>query len=321
MRNGVLIALAAALVTAGAATGLTAAPAQAGPAQAGPAQAAEKPSVTAREAYLVDITDGAHGAHGAHGTVQFAKRETRRVPIASLTKVMTAYVVRRQARLDDVVTIKQADVRHAVAGGATTAGLRAGERLTVRDLLYGLMLPSGADAAHALAEKYGPGTAKFVAKMNAAARRLGLRDTRYANPDGLPSKAYSTARDQATLAAAVLRDPVIATVAKTPKRVVGKSAHHRAHVWRNTNDLLRDGAVGLKTGFTNQAGYCLSFAAVRDGRTYVGVVLGERSDRARFATARRLLDWAAEGVAEGAGGGAAGGPGGEVMEGAGVILS
>ncbi|TQS30493.1 D-alanyl-D-alanine carboxypeptidase family protein [Microbispora sp. KK1-11] len=277
MRNGVLIALAAALVTAGTA--------------AAPAQAAEAPSVTAREAYLVDTTEG---------TVQFAKRETRRVPVASLTKVMTAYVVRRQARLDDVVTIAKADVRHATAGGATTAGLRAGERLKVRDLLYGLMLPSGADAAHALAERYGPGTAKFVAKMNEAARALGLRDTRYANPDGLPSKGYSTARDQATLAAAALRDPVIASIAKTPKRVVGKSALHRAHVWRNTNDLLDDGAVGLKTGFTNQAGYCLSFAAVRDGRTYVGVVLGERSDKARFATARKLLDWAGQGTGESA---------------------
>ncbi|OPG01784.1 D-alanyl-D-alanine carboxypeptidase family protein [Microbispora sp. GKU 823] len=236
------------------------------------------------------------------GTVQFAKRETRRVPVASLTKVMTAYVVRRQARLDDVVTITTADVRHATAGGATTAGLRAGERLTVRDLLYGLMLPSGADAAHALAERYGPGTAKFVAKMNDAARALGLRDTRYANPDGLPSKGYSTARDQATLALAALRDPVIASVAKTPKRVVGKSAGHRGHVWRSTNDLLDDGAVGLKTGFTNQAGYCLSFAAIRGGRTYVGVVLGERSDKARFATARKLLDWVSEEVvSEGAG--------------------
>ncbi|GGO15532.1 D-alanyl-D-alanine carboxypeptidase family protein [Microbispora bryophytorum] len=278
MRNGVLIALTAALVTAGTA--------------AVPAQAAQAPSVTAREAYLVDTTQG---------TVQFAKRETRRVPIASLTKVMTAYVVRRQASLNDVVTVTAADIRHATAGGATTAGLRAGERLTVRDLLYGLLLPSGADAAHALAERYGPGTAKFVARMNAAARALGLRDTRYANPDGLPSKAYSTARDQATLAVAALRDPVIASVAKTPKRVVGKSAVHRAHVWRNTNDLLDDGAVGLKTGFTSQAGYCLSFAAVQDGHTYVGVVLGERSEKARLASARKLLDWAETGASEEAG--------------------
>ncbi|MEU7941556.1 D-alanyl-D-alanine carboxypeptidase family protein [Microbispora bryophytorum] len=281
MRNGVLIALTAALVTAGTA----AVPAQA-------AQAAQAPPVTAREAYLVDTTDG---------TVQFAKRETRRVPIASLTKVMTAYVVRRQASLNDVVTVTAADIRHATAGGATTAGLRAGERLTVRDLLYGLLLPSGADAAHALAKRYGPGTAKFVARMNAAARALGLRDTRYANPDGLPSKGYSTARDQATLAVAALRDPVIASVARTPKRVVGKSAVHRAHVWRNTNDLLDDGAVGLKTGFTSQAGYCLSFAAVQDGHTYVGVVLGERSEKARLASARKLLDWAGTGASEEAG--------------------
>ncbi|MEV4456249.1 D-alanyl-D-alanine carboxypeptidase family protein [Microbispora sp. NPDC049633] len=300
MRNGVLIALAAALVTAGTAT----ATATAAPARAATAAASGRgPSVTAREAYLVDTTDG---------TVQFAKRETRRVPVASLTKVMTAYVVRRQARLDDVVTITKADVKHALSGGATTAGLRAGERLTVRDLLYGLMLPSGADAAHALAERYGPGTAKFVAKMNDAARRLGLRDTRYANPDGLPSKGYSTARDQAALTMAALRDPVIATVARTPTRVVRKSALHRGHVWRNTNDLLDDGAVGLKTGFTDQAGYCLSFAAVRDGRTYVGVVLGERSDKARFATARKLLDWA--------NGGAGGGAGDEAVAGAGVTL-
>ncbi|MGI5155242.1 D-alanyl-D-alanine carboxypeptidase family protein [Microbispora sp. CA-102843] len=305
MRNGVLIALAAALVTAGAA----AAPAQAAhTTQAAPTKTTQAPPVTAREAYLVDTTEG---------TVQFAKRETRRVPVASLTKVMTAYVVRRQARLDDVVTITKADVRHATAGGATTAGLRAGERITVRDLLYGLMLPSGADAAHALAERYGPGTAKFVVKMNGAARALGLRDTRYANPDGLPSKGYSTARDQATLAMAALRDPVIASIAQTPKRVVGKSALHRAHVWRNTNDLLDDGAVGLKTGFTNQAGYCLSFAAVRGGRTYVGVVLGERSDKARFATARRLLDWVSEGAASE---GATGGVGEGAAEGAGITL-
>ncbi|GAA4197389.1 D-alanyl-D-alanine carboxypeptidase family protein [Microbispora amethystogenes] len=280
MRNGVLIALtAAALVTAGAA----APPADARPVSAtvSTAQAAG-PSVTATEAYLVDVTTG---------TIQFAKRETRRVPVASLTKVMTAYVVRRRARLDDVVTITKADVKHALAGGASAAGLRAGERLTVRDLLYALMLPSGADAAHALAERYGPGTAKFVGQMNDTAKRLGLRDTRYANPDGLPSKGYSTARDQATLAVAALRDPVIASVARSPKRAVTKSRLHRAHVWRNTNELLKDGAVGLKTGYTRQAGYCLSFAVTRDDRTYVGVLLGERSDKARYTTARKLLDW------------------------------
>jgi D-alanyl-D-alanine carboxypeptidase (penicillin-binding protein 5/6) len=241
------------------------------------------PKVSAREAYLMDATTGAE---------IFAKRETRRVPVASLTKIMTAYVVRRTAGLDEIITITKADVRHATTNGASGAGLRAGERLTVRDLLYALLLPSAADAAHALAERYGPGTDGFVARMNRTARALGLADTRYGNPDGLPSRGYSTARDQARLAQVVLRDPVIAAIVKSERRVVAKTRSHRAHVWRNTNDLLADGALGLKTGYTREAGYCLTFAAVRNDHTYIGVVLGEAGDTRRFTTARALLDWA-----------------------------
>jgi D-alanyl-D-alanine carboxypeptidase (penicillin-binding protein 5/6) len=268
MRIGVLCSLSAAFVSFG---------------LVGTAAAEGAPAVSAREAYLVDVTTG---------TIQFAKRDTRRVPVASLTKIMTAYVVRQEAGLDEVVTIKKSDVRHAAAGGATRAGLQAGERFTVRDLLYALLLPSAADASHALAERYGPGTKQFVAKMNKAARALGLDDTWYANPDGLPSKAYSTAVDQTTLARVALRDRVIATIVKTPRHAVAKAAGHRAHVWSNTNKLLSDGALGLKTGYTRAAGYCLTFAAVRNGHTYVGVVLGDTSDARRFVTARRLLDWA-----------------------------
>ncbi|GAA2780997.1 D-alanyl-D-alanine carboxypeptidase family protein [Nonomuraea dietziae] len=147
------------------------------------------PDVGARSAYVVD----------SKGTVHFGKRETRRVPVASLVKVMTAYVVLRDGDLGDVVTVTKADVRHAADNGATSAALRAGEQVTTRDLLYGLMLPSGADAANALARTYGPGKSAFVAKMNAAARSLGLRDTLYTNADGLPSPrngGYSTAADQ-----------------------------------------------------------------------------------------------------------------------------
>ncbi|GAA0389767.1 D-alanyl-D-alanine carboxypeptidase family protein [Microbispora corallina] len=247
----------------------------------------DAPAVTAPEAYLVDA---------ASGEPLMAKRETRRVPVASLTKVMTAYVVRHRARLDDVITITKTDVRHAAANDATTAGLRPGERLTVRDLLYAMMLPSGADAAHALAQRYGPGVGGFVSRMNAAAKSLGMRDSRYANADGLPSSGYSTARDQALLARAALRDPVIAAVAKTRKRVIGKTAVHRSHTWRNTNKLLDEGALGLKTGYTHKAGYCLTFVSpLDDGRKVIGVLLGERSDVARFTTARALLEWASGG--------------------------
>ncbi len=268
MRIGVLSSLSAAFLSFG---------------LVGTAAAEAAPAVSAHEAYLVDTTTG---------TIRFAKRDARRVPIASLTKIMTAYVVRREAGLDEVVTIKQSDVRHAAANGATRAGLRAGERFTVRELLYALLLPSAADASHALAERYGPGTKRFVAKMNKAAKALGLDDTWYGNPDGLPSKAYSTAVDQTTLAQVALRDRVIATIVKTPEHSVTKASGHRAHVWRNTNKLLSDGALGLKTGYTRAAGYCLTFAAVRNGHTFVGVILGDTSDARRFVTARRLLNWA-----------------------------
>jgi D-alanyl-D-alanine carboxypeptidase (penicillin-binding protein 5/6) len=250
---------------------------------AGTTQAASKATqVTAKEAYLIDATAG---------TIQYAKRETRRVPVASLTKIMTAYVVRHTGSLDDVVTVSKADVRHAATTGATHAGLRAGERLTVRDLLYALLLPSGADAASALARRYGPGVKRFVAKMNRASRTLGLAGTVYTNPDGLPQTGgdHSTAKDQVILAEAVMKDPVIAAVVRTGRHAVGKTAAHRTHVWHNTNRLLPDEAQGLKTGYTRPAGYCLMFASVRGGHTMVGVVLGDTGDAARYRTARKLL--------------------------------
>ncbi|MGI5486467.1 D-alanyl-D-alanine carboxypeptidase family protein [Microtetraspora malaysiensis] len=289
MRIGLIMALSAAFLAFGSVGSTAAADTATSPLPTARAVTTrDVPQVTARAAYLVDTTAD---------QVAFAKRDTRRLPVASLTKVMTAYVVRREASLDDVIKITAADVKHAVANGATSGGLRAGERLTVRELLYALMLPSGADASHALAERYGPGTSRFVAKMNAAAAKLGLAGTRYVNPDGLPAKgAYSTARDQVALARVALDDPVIAVVAKARTHKVVASKVHHAHVWRNTNTLLSYGsygAIGLKTGYTNAAGFCLTFAAVRDEHTYVGVILGETSEARRLATARKLLDWAA----------------------------
>jgi serine-type D-Ala-D-Ala carboxypeptidase (penicillin-binding protein 5/6) len=247
------------------------------------------PTAPGRAAYLFDATTG---------TIHLDKQAAKRMPVASLTKVMTAYVVLREASLSDTVTIKAEDVKHASSNGATHAGLRSGERLTVRDLLYGVMLPSGADASHALARVYGPGNARFVAKMNVAARSLGLTNTRYANPDGLPkpSPGYSTAQDQAKLADLVLRDSTLRIIASAKRHAVAKSAVHRAHTWTNSNKLLgkAPGALGLKTGYTSAAGYCLSFAADRDGRRIIGVILGESNAERRFQTAARLLDWAGE---------------------------
>ncbi|MFC5824299.1 D-alanyl-D-alanine carboxypeptidase family protein [Nonomuraea insulae] len=258
-----------------------------------PAQAADAPSVGAKEAYVIDSA----------GTVHLGKRETRRVPVASLVKVMTAYVVLHEANLSDTVTITATDVKYAARGGAATAGLRKGERFTVRDLLYALMLPSGADAANALAWHYGPGKAAFIAKMNRTAHSLGLADTHYTNPDGMPTPAnggYSTALDQAKLAQQALESGTFTSVVGSKAHKVTKTGVHRAHTWRNTNKLLSqaDDVLGVKTGYTNAAGYCLLFAGQRNGRTVVGVLLDDQNTR-RFTTAERLLGYAGEQIAFG----------------------
>ncbi|WP_246148099.1 D-alanyl-D-alanine carboxypeptidase family protein [Nonomuraea turkmeniaca] len=258
-----------------------------------PAAAAEAPTVKATSAYVVDSA----------GTIHLGKRETRRVPVASLVKVMTAYVVLREAHLSDTITITATDVKYAARGGAATAGLKKGERLTVRDLLYGLMLPSGADAANALARHYGPGKTAFVAKMNSTARALGLTDTRYTNADGMPTPAnggYSTAVDQARLAQQALASSTFRTVVGKETYKVAKTSLHRAHTWRNSNKLLAraDGVLGVKTGYTNAAGYCLLFAGERGGRQVVGVLLNDANER-RFSTAERLLDHAEEQITGG----------------------
>jgi len=246
------------------------------------------PAITAKAAYLVDATTG---------TELFAKNADRPLPVASLAKVMTAIVVREEGSLDDVITITKGDVRHAVRNGASRAGLRAGERFTTRELLYALMLPSAADAAHALARRYGPGVPNFVAKMNRAAEDLGLERTYYTNPDGLPRPdlgGRSTAREQTRLAMIALSDPVLNEIASTARHSLPKTAGHRAYTWRNSNKLLTraEGVFGLKTGFTRAAGFCLSFAAVRDGRFLFGTVLGEATEANRLRSATRLLDLA-----------------------------
>lgn len=252
-----------------------------------PAMAADEPTVGAKAAYVIDSA----------GTIHFGKRETKRVPVASLVKIMTAYVVLSEGRLTDTITITETDVKYAARGGAATAGLRKGERFTTRDLLYALMLPSGADAANALARHYGPGKPAFIAKMNRTARALGLTDTRYTNADGMPTPAggYSTAVDQARLAQLALRSSVFTTVVGSKAHKVTKTKVHRAHTWRNTNKLLTraDDVLGVKTGYTDAAGYCLLFAAERNGLQVVGVLLDDGNER-RFSTAEKLLDYAGD---------------------------
>lgn len=270
---------------------LVAAPARA----AAPVRAAARPAagpsgVVAKSALLYDVTDGA--------TAWSRAADTER-PIASITKVMTALVVLHDGGLDRKITIRRRYLAYAKRHDGSTAGLHAGDRLTARQLLNALLLPSGCDAAYALADAYGPGKDGFVAKMNDAARELGLDHTTYANFDGLPwptaTSTRSTARDQVRLAGYAMDDGTFrATVARRTYRLARSRTHH-AYRWTNTNRLLRfyKGAIGIKTGTTDAAGYSLVFAARRGGRTFTGIVLNSSTtdERARFTDAARMLDW------------------------------
>jgi D-alanyl-D-alanine carboxypeptidase (penicillin-binding protein 5/6) len=239
--------------------------------------AARPPAVDAR-AYVV--------VNGRTGEVLAARNAHERVPIASITKLMTVLVALRRVGLDDAVTVAPA----AAAVGESTIDLRAGERLSVRDLVEGALVQSANDAAYALAVDAGRGDVRaFVAEMNRTARRLRLRDTSYARPDGLDAAGgYSSAADVTRLARIVMRLPV---VRKTVRLRTDTIAGGRVlHTW---NDLLGTfrGVFGVKTGHTGAAGWCEVAAARRGGVTIYATILGSPSRARRDADLARLLRW------------------------------
>jgi D-alanyl-D-alanine carboxypeptidase (penicillin-binding protein 5/6) len=174
---------------------------------------------------------------------------------------------------------------------STRMGLHPGERLTVRELLYGLFLNSGNDAAITLSEAVTP-RAAFIEKMNARAAALGMTDTRFTNPIGLDDRAHFTSASDLAKAALDLRSryPEVAAIAATPAIILSATATHPAYRLYNLNQLIRTyaGATGLKTGWTGQAGGCLIATATRAGRHLLVVVVG--SPRV-FEDASALLDY------------------------------
>ena len=218
--------------------------------------------------------------------VVVARREQERRPIASTTKLMTALVTLENADLDDVVTA----VRYRASPVESLMGLRAGERVTIRDLLEGLLLASGNDAAATLARRVGGSERRFVRMMNERARELGLSDTHYANPVGLDDpRNYSSAEDLAKLALILLRDPFFARTVNRRSATVVSGDRRRTIV--NRNALVREvpWMNGVKTGYTSQAGYILVGSASRRGVRFVSAVLGVPSEAARDADTLDLM--------------------------------
>lgn len=208
------------------------------------------------------------------GQVLYEKNGDRQMLIASTTKIMTALVVLEHAAPDDVITVTP---DHMAEGSSMY--LRAGETVRVEELLYGLLLCSGNDAALALTECAG-GLTPFVAMMNEKAAALGMAHTSFANPNGLDADGhYSTARDMAVLAAAAVENPTFRRICSSRSVTIGQ------RTMENHNRLLRqvEGCVGLKTGYTQAAGRTLVSCTERDGCRLVAVTLQDGNDWADHA--------------------------------------
>lgn len=263
------------------------------------------PFVTAKAWAILDGDSGQLLAGG--------NEDERRDP-ASTTKMMTAHLIICLAEKDPSVlqeTITFSERADNTPG--STSAVKAGEQVSVGDLLYGLMLPSGNDASVALAEHFGQRLCEkpqgdgtdtpadphdaFVDAMNQKAAELGMKSTRFNNPHGLPSPGHqTTARDLARLAFEAFKQPLFRKVVATPQygTTLGSvSGYQRNIVWRSTNQLLAtEGYDGVKTGTTGAAGNCLVSTGQRNGRRLFVVVLGSTSTEARYTDTRNLFRWA-----------------------------
>jgi D-alanyl-D-alanine carboxypeptidase (penicillin-binding protein 5/6) len=261
------------------------------------------PFVTSDAWIIVNAADGK--------TVDAFEAETAR-DIASTTKIMTAWLVVQMAeKIPSVLEETLVMSSRADETKGSTSDLRTGESVSVREALYGLLLPSGNDMSVALAEHFGQRLAPaeiqadspeqdplvmFVAAMNSEAQRLGMKNTHYCNPHGLTEPTHlSTVTDLAILARAAVSHSLFPTYMTTRQRgalVTGPGGYQRNILWKNTNELLQtEGYDGLKTGTTDKAGACLVSTGVRDGQRLIVVVLGSAASESRYTDSRNLYRW------------------------------
>jgi serine-type D-Ala-D-Ala carboxypeptidase (penicillin-binding protein 5/6) len=242
------------------------------------------PRLTSPSAIVEDIDTG---------QVLYAKGANRPRPVASLTKVMTALVVLEDASPAETVVVS---ARAAGARGSQL-GLVVGERISVDQLLYALLMQSSNDAAVALAEHVGGSVEAFIGRMNRKAERMGLRGTRFRDPAGLEDQGRSTARDLAVIVRAAYRQPLFGRITQTKfHRIAAPSGRTRRIQNRNVLLWLYPGAIGVKTGFTTPAQHCLIAAADRGGARLVVVALGSPGDDAAgvFTDGAALLNFGYE---------------------------
>jgi len=241
----------------------------------------QPPPISALSAAVVD---------DACGDLLFDKDAHRRLPPASITKIVTALVAAETTDPDETVDV---NIDNFFAGDGTVMGLETGMRISMRDLLYGLLLPSGNDAAVAVARRVAGDVPAFVNRMNAKVRDLGLEDTHFTNPHGLDAAGhYSSAYDMAMVGRYAYKEPLIAEIVRTKQYQPNWGG---AELWSGNLLLwLYAEADGMKTGWTEKAGQTMVATAQRDGhRLFVTVM----SSQDRYTDVIRLLDWGFENLA------------------------
>jgi len=237
------------------------------------------PEISAQSALIFDTTTK---------EVLYSKNPTEKLPMASLTKIMTAIVALENKKKDDVYVVSKDDLV-----GEDSMGLTAGEKLSQSELLYGMMLHSGNDAAEVLANNFLGGRVTFVKAMNNKVKALGLSDTNFTNPTGLEGdgKQYTTAYDLVVMSEYALANfPLFDQVVSTFDYNIPQTDTHKAFYLENETNLLTSypGVKGVKTGYTPEAGLCLATYLDYGGHKIVGVVLGSDDRRGDMI---ELLDY------------------------------
>lgn len=239
----------------------------------------EKPDFTARAILSYDLTSD---------QILYEKRSKDKLPMASLTKIMTAVVIIENEDLDELVTVS----KRAAEIGENSMMLKEGEKFNRKELLFGLILPSGNDAAEVLAETSSVGRENFVYLMNKKAENLGLTDTYFTNPSGLEGDGnqYSTAHDLLVITRYAMNIPVFADIVSTVEKELPTNNNHGYYKLINDTNLLTTypGVKGVKTGFTYEAGMCLISYLEHDGKKIIAVILNSENRRQEM---KDLLDY------------------------------
>ncbi len=236
------------------------------------------PIVSAESFIILDLDSG---------TELFARNPDEKLKPASITKLMTALVALDYYQVSDLLTVK----RLSPEPGESEMGLQVGDIVSVHNLLYGLLVPSGNDAAYTIADNYPGGIENFIYAMNNKANILGMKNTHFENPSGLDSlNHYSSAKDIAFLTTVALRNKLISKIVATYGITLTDITGKRFYEMKNVNKFLDyfSGADGVKTGFTNEAGECLVASVTRNGHRLISVVLKSND---RFEDSNQLLEW------------------------------